>query len=146
MHQKGADFWNNTPLKELSHQQWEALCDGCGKCCLHKLEDTNSGRIYYTDVVCHLIDLQSCQCGDYTNRHQAVSDCIAFTADDLDKMPWLPETCAYRLRYLGEPLYDWHYLISGCRKSVHEADESVRDFAILDAGQNLEEHIIYFKP
>lgn len=144
--QKDAEFWNNTPLEALTEQEWEALCDGCGKCCLHKIEDINSGRVYYTDLVCHLIDLHSCQCKDYVNRHQSVFDCIAFTAKDIDNMPWLPDTCAYRLRHLGEPLYEWHYLISGNKQSVHEAGESVRDFAVLDAGQNLEEHIIYFKP
>ncbi|MGY0400143.1 MAG: YcgN family cysteine cluster protein [Ostreibacterium sp.] len=139
-------FWNNTPLSELSAMEWEALCDGCGKCCLHKLEDDTDGAIYYTDLACYLLDLKSCRCRDYSNRHINVPDCIAFNADDVSKMHWLPDTCAYRLRQLGEPLYDWHYLISGDKKSVHKAKESISDFAEIDRGQELEEHIIYFKP
>ncbi len=126
--------------------EWEALCDGCAKCCLHKLEDEDEGKIYYTDIVCHLIDLTRCRCSDYPNRHKNVPDCIAFDAGDVADMPWLPDTCAYRLRYLGEPLYDWHYLISGSYDSIHDANESVRDFAVVDSGQDLEEHILHFKP
>lgn len=139
-------FWNTTPLSQLSTAEWEALCDGCAKCCLHKLEDEADGEVYYTDLACHLLDLQQCRCGDYPNRHINVPDCIAFNADDVGKMHWLPDTCAYRLRYLGEPLYDWHYLISGSRESIHAAGESVRGFAEHDCGQDLEEHIIDFKP
>lgn len=139
-------FWNTTPLEALTATEWEALCDGCAKCCLHKLEDEADGAIYYTDLACHLLDLSTCRCKDYPNRHQNVPDCISFSAEDVGKMHWLPETCAYRLRHLGEPLYDWHYLISGDKDSVHQAGESVRDFAVLDNGQDVEEHIIYFKP
>ncbi len=144
--QRSKDFWNTTPIQQLSEEEWEALCDGCAKCCLHKLEDEEDGEVYYTDLACHLLDLQNCRCGDYPNRHINVPSCIAFGADDVSKMDWLPDTCAYRLRYLDEPLYDWHYLISGNRESIHEAGESVRDFAILDNGQDFEEHILYFKP
>lgn len=143
---RSKDFWNTTPLEALSAEEWEALCDGCAKCCLHKLEDEDDGEVYYTDLVCHLLDLKHCRCGDYPNRHINVPNCIAFNAKDVSKMHWLPDTCAYRLRYLDEPLYDWHYLISGSRESIHEAGESVRDFAITDKGQDWEEHIIYFKP
>ncbi len=144
--QRSKDFWNTTPLADLSREEWEALCDGCAKCCLHKLEDEDDGEVYYTDLACHLLDLHNCRCGDYPNRHINVPDCIAFGADDVGKMHWLPDTCAYRLRYLGEPLYDWHYLISGSRESIHEAGESVRGFAELDCGQDFQEHIIDFKP
>lgn len=139
-------FWNETPLSELSAEEWEALCDGCAKCCLHKLEDEDDGQIYYTDLACHLLDLHSCRCSDYPNRHINVPDCIAFNAGDVEQMHWLPDTCAYRLRYLGEPLYDWHYLISGSRETVHQANESIRDFAERDCGQDIEEHVIDFKP
>ncbi|PID58751.1 MAG: hypothetical protein CR957_00070 [Gammaproteobacteria bacterium] len=144
--ERSPEFWQTTPLEQLSHAEWEALCDGCAKCCLHKLEDEEDGEIYYTDLACHLLDLQACTCSDYPRRHENVPNCIAFQADDVAKMHWLPDTCAYRLRWLGEPLYDWHYLISGDRNSIHEAGESVRDFAILDCGQDVEEHVIYFKP
>ncbi len=140
------EYWNNTPLSELSRQEWEALCDGCAKCCLHKLEDEDDGTVYYTNLACHLLDLQRCCCSDYPNRHINVPDCIAFGADDIANMDWLPDTCAYLLRYRGEPLYDWHYLISGSKESIHEAEESVRDFATLDTGQDVREHVIYFKP
>lgn len=144
--QRTKQFWNTTPLSDLSREEWEALCDGCAKCCLHKLEDEDDGQVYYTDLACHLLDLQQCSCSDYPNRHLNVPNCIAFGADDISNMDWLPDTCAYRLRHRGEPLYDWHHLISGNRESIHEAGESVRDFAILDSGQDIEEHIIYFKP
>ncbi len=143
---RSANFWNTTPLEKLTKTEWEALCDGCAKCCLHKLEDADDGEIYYTDLACDLLDLHNCTCSDYPNRHKNVSNCISFTADDVTKMHWLPDTCAYRLRSIGEPLYDWHYLISGSRETIHQADESVRNFAILDCGQDIEEHIIYFKP
>ncbi|PID66437.1 MAG: hypothetical protein CR975_02930 [Gammaproteobacteria bacterium] len=146
LYSRPKDFWNNTPLADLTAEEWEALCDGCGKCCLHKLEDEEDGRVYYTDLACHLLDLTRCRCGDYANRHANVPDCIAFTADDVGQMPWLPDTCAYRLRYLGEPLYDWHYLMSGSRESIHRAGESVRGFAESDIGQDVQEHIIEFKP
>ncbi|MPV85394.1 YcgN family cysteine cluster protein [Ostreibacterium oceani] len=146
MQQRSKTFWNTTPLNVLSEAEWEALCDGCGKCCLHKLEDEDDATVYYTDVACHLLDLQQCRCSDYANRHINVPDCIAFNYDDIPNMPWLPDTCAYRLRYYGEPLYDWHYLISGDRQTVHQANESIRDFAVLDSGQDLVEHVLHFKP
>ncbi len=141
---RSKQYWNTTPLAELSREEWESLCDGCGKCCLHKLED--NGEVYYTDLACRFIDLETCNCIDYPNRHTNVPNCIAFGADDIQYMDWLPDTCAYRLRHRGEPLYNWHYLISGSRESVHEAGESVKDFAIADNGQDVEEHILYFKP
>lgn len=146
MIKRSVTFWQQTPLERLTQEEWEALCDGCAKCCLHKLEDEDDGEIYYTDLACHLLDMQHCRCGDYANRHINVPDCIAFNAKDIENMHWLPDTCAYRLRALGEPLYDWHYLISGSRESIHEAGESIRDFAIVDSGQDKEEHVIYFKP
>lgn len=146
MQQRSADYWNTTPLEALSSEEWEALCDGCAKCCLHKLEDADDSEVYYTDIACHLLDLPNCRCTDYPNRHVNVPNCIAFNVGDVGKMSWLPDTCAYKLRYHNEPLYDWHYLISGSRNSIHEAGESVRNFAELDSGQDLEEHVIYFKP
>lgn len=146
MVQRTKTFWNTTPLDKLSREEWEALCDGCAKCCLHKLEDEEDGEIYYTDLACHWLDLAMCACSDYPNRHKNVSNCIAFNANDVSAMHWLPDTCAYRLRAQNEPLYDWHYLISDNRQSIHEAGESVRDFAVLDNGQDVEEHVIYFKP
>lgn len=144
--ERSPHFWNTTPLSELTESEWEALCDGCAKCCLHKLEDEADGEVYYTDLACHLLDLSDCHCTDYQNRHINVPDCISFQAGDIENMDWLPDTCAYRLRHLGEPLYEWHYLISGSRDSIHEANESIQNFAELDCGQDIEEHVIYFKP
>lgn len=146
LHYRSAEFWNTTPLEQLSQTEWEALCDGCAKCCLHKAEDEDDGEVYYTDLACHLLDLAHCRCSDYPNRHTNMPDCISFTFSDVGKMHWLPDTCAYRLRHLGEPLYDWHYLIAGNRDAIHQAGESVRDFAEPDNGQDWEEHILYFKP
>lgn len=146
MVKRTVEFWNQTALEDLSPDEWEALCDGCAKCCLHKLEDADDGEIYYTDLACHLLDMHHCRCSDYPKRHINVPNCIAFNAKDIANMPWLPDTCAYRLRFLGEPLYDWHYLISGSRDTIHQANESIRGFAERDCGQEIEEHVIDFKP
>ncbi len=139
-------FWNTTPLKDLTNQEWEALCDGCAKCCLHKLEDEDSAEVYYTDIACKLLDIYNCRCTDYENRHINVPNCISFNYKDIENMDWLPDTCAYKLRYNNQDLYDWHYLISGTRGSIHKEQESIRNFAELDNGHDLEEHILYFKP
>ncbi len=139
-------FWNTTPLEKLSKQEWEALCDGCAKCCLHKLEDEKNGEIYYTDIVCNLINLDKCRCSDYNNRHINIPNCIKFNFTDIINMDWLPDTCAYKLRHNNEPLYDWHYLISGSHDTIHKNNESIRGFAQIDSGQDYEEHILYFKP
>lgn len=144
--QRSKEFWNTTPLEALSKEEWEALCDGCAKCCLHKLEDEDDGEIYYTDVACEFLDLEACRCTDYPNRHTIVPNCIPFAAKDIAKMHWLPDTCAYRLRNEGEPLYDWHYLICGDKNAIHTAGESIKNFAELDTGQDLEEHVLYFRP
>ncbi len=141
-----APFWER-PLDTLSQSEWEALCDGCGKCCLNKLEveDEDSGevRIYPTNVTCRLLDRQTGQCGDYRNRRKYVPDCLQLTATKVDDLPWLPMTCAYRLRARGEPLFDWHYLLSGDRETVHSAGQSVRGWTISEtiAGP-LESHLV----
>ncbi|WP_263080361.1 YcgN family cysteine cluster protein [Endozoicomonas sp. Mp262] len=122
-------FWQKKPLHAMSHEEWESLCDGCGKCCLHKLEDEDSGDVYYTTVACQLLDIPSCQCKDYDNRKKKVPGCIKLTVDDIAHFHWLPETCAYRLLAEGQSLPDWHPLISGCQSSVHKAGLSVKDYA-----------------
>ncbi len=148
MIKRDKNFWNTTPLEDLAQEEWEALCDGCAKCCLHKLEDEDEddGEIYYTDVACEFLDLEQCRCTDYPNRHKIVPNCIPFSAKDIPNMHWLPDTCAYRLRSVGEPLFDWHHLISGDKNAIHQANESIKNFAELDNGQDLEEHVLYFKP
>ncbi len=136
------NFWEK-PLDQLDREQWEALCDGCGKCCLHKAEDEDTGRIYPTNVACRLLDRVSGQCSDYKHRRQFVPDCVRLTPKLVDEISWLPRTCAYRLRGDGKPLPDWHYLLSGDREAVHRAGESVRGWTVaeVDAG-DLENHLV----
>jgi uncharacterized cysteine cluster protein YcgN (CxxCxxCC family) len=136
------NFWEK-PLDQLNREEWEALCDGCGKCCLHKAEDEDSGRIYPTNVACRLLDRVSGQCSDYKHRRQFVPDCVRLTPKLVDEISWLPRTCAYRLRGDGKPLPDWHYLLSGDREAVHRAGESVRGWTVaeVDAG-DLENHLV----
>jgi uncharacterized cysteine cluster protein YcgN (CxxCxxCC family) len=135
-------FWER-PIDQLTRNEWEALCDGCGKCCLHKVEDEDTGRIYPTNVACKLLDLNSCQCADYRHRRMHVPDCIRLTRWTIDDYPWLPSTCAYVLRAKDEKLPDWHYLVCGDRNAVHQAGISVKGWAIseLHAGP-LENHIV----
>jgi len=122
-------FWQ-LPLSELSSEQWEALCDGCGQCCLVKLEDDETGDVYHTAASCQLLDLEHCRCQDYANRLQRIPDCVQVTLEKPEQFEWMPKTCAYRLRYRGELLPDWHPLISGSAESVHEAGISVKSYAI----------------
>ena len=135
-------FWD-LPIKALSRPEWEALCDGCGQCCMHKVEDADSGEIYPTNVACKLLDLNTCRCSDYPQRKKAVPDCLQLNPKLAATLDWLPETCAYRLRAEGEPLPEWHYLLSGDREAVHTAGVSVRGKAIPEtmAGP-LENHAI----
>lgn len=135
-------FWEDTPLDKLDRAQWEALCDGCGKCCLHKLEDEETGELFATNVACRLLDRRSAQCSNYRHRHAYVSECVRLSMRNVDAIEWLPSTCAYRLRLNGEPLPQWHYLVSGDREAVHRAGESVRGWTISedDAGE-LEYHM-----
>ena len=109
----------------MTTQEWEALCDGCGKCCLHKIEDIDSGRVYYTNVACRLLDLETCRCKDYVHRMEKVKDCFVLTHKIVQEVNWLPETCAYRKIAEGESLEWWHPLISGDSKTVHQAGVSV---------------------
>lgn len=135
-------FWEK-PLSELDRGQWEALCDGCGRCCLHKLEDEDTGDLYPTNVACKLLDRRTGVCGDYKNRKKIVDDCVKLDPNKLDALEWLPDTCAYRLRAQGKPLRAWHYLVSGSRETVHEAGQSTRGWTVSedDAGE-LEFHIV----
>ncbi len=136
-------FWEALPLDALDAAQWEALCDGCGKCCLHKLEDEDTGKLYPTNVACRLLDRRAGRCGDYLRRRLHVPDCIRLTPQSLATINWLPETCAYVRRSEGKALPEWHYLITGDRDSIHRAGASVRGWTISesDAGE-LEDHVL----
>ena len=114
-------FWERKTLGELDRQEWESLCDGCGLCCLQKLEDEDDGTIHYTDVACRLLDLHTCRCTDYPQRRTHVPDCVELDAGNVRAIHWLPKTCAYRLVAEGKPLPGWHWLVCGDRQRVHRA-------------------------
>ncbi len=132
-------FWNEKSLGDLTTTEWESLCDGCGRCCLVKLEDEESGELHYTAIACAELDLESCRCQNYETRTERVPDCVALNAHSLETMSWLPSTCAYRLVAAGKPLPAWHPLESGSSNSVHDAGISVRNFAISE--HDLEEDV-----
>ena len=137
-------FWEK-PLSELTTEQWEALCDSCARCCQIKLEDENTGARYITNIVCELLDQEQCRCTDYAQRAIKVPDCIVLTVKNSSSLDWMPGTCAYRLRANGEPLPDWHPLISGDSQSVHDAGISVRGKVISEAEvdeDEFEEYVI----
>jgi uncharacterized cysteine cluster protein YcgN (CxxCxxCC family) len=119
-------FWRRKPLARMTKAEWESLCDGCGRCCLNKIEEEDSGRIYYTDVGCTLLDGHTCRCKDYANRLDLVSDCLQLTPANITELKWLPPTCGYRLVAEGRDLYWWHPLVSGDPETVHAAGVSVR--------------------
>ena len=136
-------FWREKPLKEMSRGEWEALCDGCGKCCLHKLQYEDTGELFYTNIACRLLDLNSCRCSDYPERQRHVPDCVALRADKVLELNWLPSTCAYRLLANGRDLPWWHPLVSGDHDTVHSAGQSVRGRAIAERkAQILDHHIV----
>jgi uncharacterized cysteine cluster protein YcgN (CxxCxxCC family) len=137
-----APFWEK-PLQQLSRSEWEALCDGCGKCCLHKVEEEDTGHVYPTNVACKLLDRDSGRCTNYRGRRAFVPDCIRLTPDLVGRLEWLPTSCAYRLRAEGKPLPDWHYLVSGDREAVHRAGQSVRGWTVSeDEAGDLEFHLV----
>ena len=140
-------FWETTSLEEMSESQWESLCDGCARCCLHKLEDADTGEVFYTGVRCrHLVE-ESCTCSDYPRRNELMPNCIDLKREDLSALHWLPSTCAYRLLYEGKPLYDWHPLVSGSKETVHQAGISIRGRALSDEfvhPDGFQEHIIHW--
>ena len=131
----------------MTPTEWESLCDGCAKCCLHKLEDEDTGNIFITDVACQLLDLESCRCRDYENRFIKVPDCFRLTPENLSQQDWLPETCAYRLLYEGKPLPSWHPLVSGNDQSVHLSGTSVSGRVVTEQSvqpDDMEDHIVHW--
>lgn len=139
-------FWT-LPLSDLTPPEWEALCDGCGKCCLNKLEDEETGEIAYTTVACRLFDGATCRCANYDDRLAHVPECIVLTPDSLpDAVRWLPRTCAYKRRQLGQSLPRWHYLISGDRGAVHRLKGAIRGRTVSESAvpeDDWEDHLIH---
>ena len=119
-------FWRTKTLDEMSAREWESLCDGCGRCCLVKLEDEDTGDIHFTDIGCKLLDTKKCSCTDYSRRRRRVPDCVKLTPEAVRTLSWLPLTCAYRVLADGRDLAWWHPLVSGSGETVHQAGVSVR--------------------
>ena len=136
-------FWKTKKLTEMNREEWESLCDSCGKCCLNKLEDEDTSEVVFTSVVCDLIDPETCRCTRYQQRTQLVPDCIDIKQEAFVQYDWLPSTCAYRLVAEGKDLPSWHPLVTGDPESVHEAGVSIRSYAIKESeASDLVDHII----
>ena len=138
-------FWKQKTLNEMTNAEWESICDGCGLCCLNKLEEWDSGDIYFTSIRCKLLDSESCQCSSYPNRWDFVPDCVQLTKENVDEIPWLPPTCGYRLLNEGRDLYWWHPLVSGDPETVHLAGISARGRTIDETGidvDNYEDYVV----
>ena len=138
-----APYWRTKSLEEMTREEWEALCDGCARCCLIKLEDEDTGEIAYTDIACRLLDLGSCRCTRYRQRLRMVPECVDLTPEQVRKFDWLPSTCAYRLVAEGRDLAWWHPLVSGDPETVHKAGISVRGRVVPERrGDDPEDRIV----
>jgi uncharacterized cysteine cluster protein YcgN (CxxCxxCC family) len=124
------DYWKRKSLAEMTSEEWEGLCDGCALCCMHKVEDEETGEVFYTDLACRLLDLDTCRCTDYANRVKKVAECFVLSTDKPEMFGWLPATCAYRRLANDQELPGWHPLITGDPESVHEAGISMRGKAV----------------
>ncbi len=131
-------YWRRKLLDQMNRREWEQLCDGCGRCCMLKLEDEDTDEIFLTRLSCKLLDIGQCRCTDYDNRHQKVPDCLSLTPKMVRELSWLPDTCAYRLVDEGQDLAWWHPLVSGRAETVHEAGISVRDWAMPETAARAE--------
>ena len=122
---KVSSFWEEKALHEMNSEEWELLCDGCARCCMIKLEEAQSGEVHYTSLTCELLDLDTCRCTRYPDRHKLVPGCVELTPVTAEQFDWLPDTCAYRRLAKGQQLLWWHPLVSGDPQTVHEAGISV---------------------
>lgn len=136
-------FWKTKTLDEMNNEEWESLCDGCGLCCLNKLEDWDSGDVVFTSVRCQLMDGETCRCVDYPNRQDTIPDCIQLTPNEVREIPWLPPSCAYRLVRDGLDLYWWHPLVSGDPQTVHMAGISAKGRTVPEEGIDVEDYEDY---
>ncbi|GMR15798.1 MAG: YcgN family cysteine cluster protein [Gammaproteobacteria bacterium] len=140
-----SNFWQVKSLAEMSQQEWESLCDGCGRCCLNKLEDEDTGEIYFTNVTCKLLNIEQCCCTDYENRKVSMPDCMILSVNNETALEVMPSTCAYRLLQLGKPLPEWHPLVTGRKESVAEAGITITGKAVSEENihyEQLPEHLI----
>ena len=136
-------FWEKKSLCEMSGAEWESLCDGCGRCCLQKIEDTETGNRYLTGVACRLLDIETCRCMDYEHRHSRVPDCVLLSPENVGTLRWLPSSCAYRRLAEGRSLPAWHPLVTGDPDSTRRAGMSVRNIAVSEHDvKRIEDHII----
>ncbi len=132
MVKKEKPFWETKKLDEMSKDEWESLCDGCAKCCLHKLEDEDTGEVHYTEIVCRYLDRETCNCTEYKRRQELVPNCVWLKPEDVNEFHWLPGTCSYRLIHEGKPLPKWHHLRSGDKNTIHKYNHSMRRKGIPD--------------
>ncbi|MDG0968676.1 MAG: YcgN family cysteine cluster protein [Porticoccaceae bacterium] len=138
-------FWESKTLSQMNDSEWELLCDGCAKCCLVKLEDRDTGEIFHTNVTCKLLDINTCECSQYQQRHSIVNDCISLNKKNIETLSWLPETCAYRLIADGEKLPDWHHLVCGDKQVVHSYGASLQGWVVSELDvreEDVEDHVI----
>lgn len=140
-------FWEHKTFTQMTPQEWESLCDGCAKCCLHKLEDEDTSEVYYTDVACRYLDNNSCRCQEYSQRQTLVEGCLKLRPQDVEVFDWLPSTCTYRLLSKGEPLPVWHHLLTGNPELVHQLGFSVKNKVVSEqtvAEDDYEERVIHW--
>ena len=143
-------FWETIPLSKMTTPEWEALCDGCGKCCLNKIEFEDDGEVAYTNIACRLFDNDTCRCADYPNRKRHVPECVLLTPKTLAKsVYWMPATCAYKLLWQGRPLPEWHPLLTGDPETTHTAPGAIRGMTVSELTvpeEDWENHIIDESP